>query len=126
MLSSLAEKAPNASSRKVLEALVRQLYEGRSLSQALGEQPRVFPALYVALVQSSERTGALGDALGRYISYRQRLDVVRQKLVGASVYPLLLLLVGVAWCCSCWATLCRASAWCSKAWATSCRGFRRF
>ncbi|MFT8231177.1 type II secretion system F family protein [Pseudomonas guariconensis] len=93
-LESLAEKAPNASSRKVLEALVRQLHEGRSLSQALGEQPRVFPALYVALVQSSERTGALGDALGRYISYRQRLDVVRQKLVGASVYPLLLLLVG--------------------------------
>jgi general secretion pathway protein F len=48
----------------------------------------------VALVQSSERTGALGDALTRYISYRQRLDLVRQKLVGASVYPLLLLLVG--------------------------------
>src|SRR5690606_27162174 len=55
---------------------------------------RVFPTLYVALVQSSERTGALGDALGRYISYRQRLDLVRQKLVSASIYPLLLLLVG--------------------------------
>ncbi|MDF0729652.1 type II secretion system F family protein [Pseudomonas entomophila] len=93
-LESLAEKAPNAAMRKVLEQLVAQLYEGRSLSQALGQQPRVFPALYVALVQSSERTGALGEALGRYISYRQRLELVRQKLVGASVYPLLLLLVG--------------------------------
>ena len=93
-LESLAEKAPGAGARKVLEALVRQLYEGRSLSQALGLQPRVFPPLYVALVQSSERTGALGDALARYIGYRQRLDLVRQKLVGASVYPLLLLLVG--------------------------------
>lgn len=93
-LESLAEKAPAASARKVLAELVRQLYEGRSLSQALGQQPRVFPTLYVALVQSSERTGALGDALSRYISYRQRLDLVRQKLVGASVYPLLLLLVG--------------------------------
>jgi general secretion pathway protein F len=93
-LESLAEKAPGGSSRKVLEQLVRQLYEGRSLSQALGQQPQVFPTLYVALVQSSERTGALGDALGRYIGYRQRLDLVRQKLVGASVYPLLLLLVG--------------------------------
>lgn len=78
----------------MLAELVRQLYEGRSLSQALGQQPRIFPPLYVALVQSSERTGALGDALTRYISYRQRLDLVRQKLVGASVYPLLLLLVG--------------------------------
>ncbi|QXH33833.1 type II secretion system F family protein [Pseudomonas muyukensis] len=93
-LESLAEKAPDGAARKVLEQLVRQLYEGRSLSQALALQPRVFPALYVALVQSSERTGALGDALGRYIGYRQRLDLVRQKLIGASVYPLLLLLVG--------------------------------
>ncbi|EJN39472.1 type II secretory pathway, component PulF [Pseudomonas sp. GM84] len=93
-LESLAEKAPSGGARKVLEALVRQLYEGRSLSQALALQPRVFPPLYVALVQSSERTGALGDALHRYIGYRQRLDLVRQKLVGASVYPLLLLLVG--------------------------------
>lgn len=93
-LESLAQKAPNAPARKVLGQLVSQLYEGRSLSQALAQQPRIFPGLYVALVQSSERTGALGDALGRYISYRQRLDLVRQKLVGASVYPLLLLLVG--------------------------------
>ncbi|MBF8742027.1 type II secretion system F family protein [Pseudomonas guariconensis] len=93
-LESLAEKAPTPSARQVLEALVRQLYEGHSLSQALGQQAKVFPALYVALVQSSERTGALGDALARYIGYRQRLDLVRQKLVGASVYPLLLLLVG--------------------------------
>ncbi|WDY55595.1 type II secretion system F family protein [Pseudomonas sp. PSKL.D1] len=93
-LESLAEKAPAAATRKVLVELVRQLYEGRSLSQALAQQPRVFPPLYVALVQSSERTGALGDALARYIGYRQRLDLVRQKLVGASVYPLLLLLVG--------------------------------
>lgn len=93
-LESLAEKAPDGAARKILEQLVRQLYEGHSLSQALALQPRVFPALYVALVQSSERTGALGDALGRYIGYRQRLDLVRQKLIGASVYPLLLLLVG--------------------------------
>lgn len=93
-LESLAEKSPAGATRKVLNELVRQLYEGRSLSQALAAQPRAFPQLYVALVQSSERTGALADALTRYIGYRQRLDLVRQKLLGASVYPLLLLLVG--------------------------------
>ena len=93
-LESLAEKSSGVQARKVLDSLVRLLYEGKSLSQALGQQPQVFPTLYVALVQSSERTGALGDALGRYITYRQRLDLVRQKLISASVYPLLLLLVG--------------------------------
>lgn len=93
-LESLAEKETDAQARKVLGDLVRLLYEGKSLSQALAQFPEVFPGLYVALVQSSEKTGAVGDALGRYVAYRQRLDEVRQKIVSASVYPALLLLVG--------------------------------
>ncbi|MBV6290262.1 type II secretion system F family protein [Pseudomonas aegrilactucae] len=93
-LQSLAEKETAPAPRKTLDELVRLLYEGKSLSQALGQLPAVFPALYVALVQSSEKTGALAEALGRYVAYRQRMDEVRQKIVSASIYPLLLLLVG--------------------------------
>ncbi|QBF26666.1 type II secretion system F family protein [Pseudomonas tructae] len=93
-LESLAEKETAPQARKTLSELVRLLYEGKSLSQALAQLPSVFPPLYVALVQSSEKTGALGDALGRYVAYRQRMDAVRQKIVSASIYPLLLLLVG--------------------------------
>ncbi|CAK9889106.1 MULTISPECIES: type II secretion system F family protein [Pseudomonas] len=93
-LESLAEKETAPQARKTLGQLVRLLYEGKSFSQALGQLPSVFPPLYVALVQSSEKTGALGDALGRYVAYRQRMDEVRQKIISASIYPLLLLLVG--------------------------------
>jgi general secretion pathway protein F len=93
-LESLAEKESAPEARKILAGLVRLLYEGKSLSQALGQYPWVFPALYVALVKSSEKTGAVGDALSRYVAYRSRMDEVRQKIVSASVYPLLLLVVG--------------------------------
>ena len=93
-LESLAEKEADPLARKVLAGLVRLLYEGKSLSQALAQFPLVFPSLYVALVQSSEKTGALGDALGRYVAYRTRMDEVRQKIISASVYPVLLFLVG--------------------------------
>lgn len=93
-LESLAEKETAPAARKTLSELVRLLYEGKSFSQALGQLSAVFPPLYVALVQSSEKTGAVGDALGRYVSYRQRMDEVRQKIVSASIYPLLLLVVG--------------------------------
>ncbi|MBM3104350.1 type II secretion system F family protein [Pseudomonas sp. V1] len=93
-LESLAEKESAPQARKTLGELVRLLYEGKSFSQALGQLPSVFPPLYIALVQSSEKTGALGDALGRYVAYRQRMDEVRQKIVSASIYPLLLLIVG--------------------------------
>ncbi|MDH4560080.1 type II secretion system F family protein [Pseudomonas sp. BN411] len=93
-LESLAEKEADPLARKVLAGLVRLLYEGKSLSQALAQFPLVFPSLYVALVQSSEKTGAVGDALGRYVAYRTRMDEVRQKIISASVYPVLLFMVG--------------------------------
>lgn len=93
-LESLAEKEPEGSARKVLQDLVRLLYEGKSFSQALTQFPSVFPALYVALVHSSEKTGGVGDALARYVTYRSRMDEVRQKIVSAAVYPVMLFLVG--------------------------------
>lgn len=93
-LESLAEKESAPQARKTLGELVRLLYEGKSFSQALAQLSAVFPPLYVALVQSSEKTGAVGEALGRYVGYRQRMDEVRQKIISASVYPLLLLVVG--------------------------------
>ncbi len=93
-LESLAEKESDPHARKTLADLVRLLYEGKSFSQALATCPEVFPELYVALVQSSEKTGAVGDALGRYVAYRTRVDEVRQKVVSASVYPVLLFVVG--------------------------------
>lgn len=93
-LESLAEKETAPQARKTLSELVRLLYEGKSFSQALGQMSAVFPPLYVALVQSSEKTGAVGEALSRYVSYRQRMDEVKQKIISASIYPLLLLVVG--------------------------------
>jgi general secretion pathway protein F len=93
-IESLAEKEANAATRKVLTDVARLLYEGKSFSLALTQFPAIFPELYVALIQSSEKTGALGDGLGRYVAYRTRIELLRQKIIGASVYPFLLLLVG--------------------------------
>jgi general secretion pathway protein F len=94
-LESLAEKEQDAATRKLLAELVRLLYEGKSFSAALAQFPATFPELYVALIQSSERTGAIGNGLARYVAYRTRIDLLTQKIVSASVYPVLLLLVGM-------------------------------
>ncbi|MFW0758067.1 type II secretion system F family protein [Pseudomonas sp. H11T01] len=93
-LESLAEKETAPQARKTLSELVRLLYEGKSFSQALSQLPEVFPPLYIALVQSSEKTGNVSEALGRYVVYQQRMNEVRQKIVSASIYPVLLLIVG--------------------------------
>jgi general secretion pathway protein F len=93
-IESLAEKEEDLGTRRVLNDIARLLYEGKSFSLALCQFPQIFPELYVALIQSSEKTGALADGLSRYVAYRARVELLKQKMVGASVYPALLLLVG--------------------------------
>ena len=93
-LESLAEKEDDTGARKTLQAVIRRLQEGKSFSQALEEFPEVFPQLYVALLRASERTGTLADALRRFVAYQSGTDRLRQRLASASVYPVLLVVVG--------------------------------
>ncbi len=93
-LETLNEKESRTETRTVLRGLLDQLYEGKTLSSSLQSQPDVFPDLYVATVRASERTGDLADSLIRYVAYQTQIDLVRKKLVSASIYPAILIAVG--------------------------------
>jgi general secretion pathway protein F len=93
-IGTLAENEVRPESRKILQQIVVHLFEGRSLSYALQSFPAVFPPLYVSTVRASEKTGDLSEALTRYIAYQTQVDVVRKKVVSASIYPLLLMGAG--------------------------------
>ena len=93
-LETLAEKESRPEHRRVFVSLRDALFEGHSLSRALERFPEHFPPLYVATVRASERTGDLGEALARYIDYQARVDQVRRKVVSASIYPAVLIVVG--------------------------------
>ncbi len=93
-IETLAEKESRGDTRRVLLDVRRLLGEGRPLSYALGAHSAAFPPLYVAAIRAAERTGALSEALTRYVAYQSQLDVVRKKVVSALIYPALLLVVG--------------------------------
>ena len=93
-IDGLAEKESAAANRITLDHLRNQLHEGRTLSQAMLGLPEVFPSLFVATVRATERTGDLPNALRRYIAYQSQLELVRKKVVSASIYPILLLAAG--------------------------------
>lgn len=93
-IETLLEKEQDTGNRKLIQNILARLYEGITFSQALEEYPQAFPPLYIATIRASERTGDLPEALTRFISYQTQMDFVRKKLVGASIYPVLLLAVG--------------------------------
>jgi general secretion pathway protein F len=93
-LEALLEKEANPATRGVLERLLGGLREGKRFSGVLAAQPALFPPLYVGIVRAAEGTSDLPRALQRYIEYQQRIDIVRAKIVSASIYPVILLMVG--------------------------------
>ncbi|SNR84556.1 general secretion pathway protein F [Methylobacillus rhizosphaerae] len=93
-IEALAEKEGQAESRTLLKQVLALLYEGLPLSSALEKFPAIFPPLYVALIRSSERTGDMVQALGRHVTYQGQLDAVKKKVTTASIYPVLLIVVG--------------------------------
>src|SRR3954471_8526289 len=93
-LSTLAEKNEGGGSNAVLSGLVGAIRRGEPFSQAVARFPRHFSPLYVATIKASERTGNVKEALSRYIAYQEELDRVREKVVSASIYPAILMIVG--------------------------------
>lgn len=93
-LETLAEKEHKPEARQLIERLVQTMREGRPFSVALAEHSEVFPALYAATVRAAESTGDLSPALARYVGYQNQIDIVKKKILSASIYPVLLMGVG--------------------------------
>ena len=89
-IETLAEKEAAPAIRRTLDQVLVRLREGQTFGAALAEHPLSFPTLYVATVRAAERTGALREALTRYVAYQQQVDVLRKSLINASIYPAVL------------------------------------
>lgn len=93
-IDALTEKERDEATRNILEGMRRRLYEGQSLSSALSEFPSCFSPLYVATVRASERSGAISEALRRFVAYQEQIDLLKKRVVNASIYPAVLLGAG--------------------------------
>jgi len=91
----LAEKEQRRAGGAVCAGLRDDLRRGLSLADALQRQGTRFTPLFVATVRAAERTGDVKEAVTRFLEYRTQVDRVRRKVVAASVYPLMLMLVGL-------------------------------
>lgn len=69
---------------------------GVSLSRILGERPELFSGFYISMVQASEVGGDLAAGLSNLAYYLERSKSLRDRLVSALIYPVILLLVSVS------------------------------
>ena len=95
-LGALSEQAENERQRGMTVALRARVMEGASLAQAMGEFPESFPEIFRATVGAGEQSGRLDTVLEKLADYAEARDALRQKILAALAYPLLLSLVAAA------------------------------
>jgi type II secretory pathway component PulF len=79
----------------ISRSLHQALVEGRSLSQAMREFPRIFTPLYVNMVSAGEASGALAEILRRLVLHLADVKALRDRVQQALVYPALLVVAGI-------------------------------
>jgi len=86
------EKSPM---RGVLLDVRAKVLEGARLSEALRAHPKTFDNLYVALIASGEGSGRLAAVMDRLASDMEAAQKIRRKIIGATVYPIVLSVVAL-------------------------------
>jgi type II secretory pathway component PulF len=94
-LNSMTHLQTRGISSDVSRQLKQDVMEGKSLSDAMARQPRVFSDLYVNMVRAGEQSGALVEVLVRLAQHFERFAEVQSRFVSAMIYPAIVACVGV-------------------------------
>jgi type IV pilus assembly protein PilC len=94
-LNAIIKKDSRDELNDVLVNIRTDISGGASLSEAFRTYSHMFSNLYIASLQSGEKSGNIGLAITRYIAYIKKLSEIRQKIISASVYPVILTIVSI-------------------------------
>ena len=86
-LDAIRQQGASTALGAVLEDVAQRVKSGEEFSAALAAHRRVFPAMYVAMVKAAEVSGTLGVMLDRVADYLVEEYETRKKVVGALIYP---------------------------------------
>ena len=79
----------------VFSGLRKEIEQGETLSAALSKQPKLFSRFFVNLIKAGEASGTLDEVLVRLGKHQEQASEMREKVVGALVYPLIVVLAGI-------------------------------
>jgi general secretion pathway protein F len=94
-LSALAEEAEKDDQRRLVASLRAEVNAGASFAAALAQHPREFSPIYTGVIAAGEQSGQLGTVLERLADDLETREALKNKLIGASLYPAIVTLVAI-------------------------------
>lgn len=94
-LQMLAEQTENVALKKGIGTLADEVGKGETLSNAMRKQPKVFPSMFVNLIEAGEATGTLEISFDRMALQFEKENQLQQVIKKALTYPIIVGVVAV-------------------------------
>jgi type IV pilus assembly protein PilC len=95
-LTVLEKQEPNPVLRATVNNLAENVQSGSTFSESLAQHPKIFNKLYVNMVKAGELGGVLEIVLNRLAEYQEKAQKLKNKIVSAMVYPVIVMFIAVA------------------------------
>jgi len=89
-LNALSDQVESPTLKRNIVDIKERVEQGSALAKALAAYPKVFPRLYVNMVQSGEASGTLDTILDNLADYYEAQMELRRKISSALFYPILM------------------------------------
>lgn len=94
-LTSIVEQTRNKILKDTINAIIKDMEEGVSLSEAMAKHPNIFSELFVSMIKVGETGGNLDEVLGRLSQLKaQELDI-KTRIKSAMTYPSILVIAAI-------------------------------
>ncbi|WP_326518680.1 type II secretion system F family protein [Acinetobacter sp. CAAS 2-6] len=91
----VAEGLENPAMREVVLGIKGEVEGGNTFAGALRKYPQYFDKLFCSLVESGEQSGALETMLDRVAIYKEKSELLKQKIKKAMKYPATVIVVAI-------------------------------
>lgn len=90
-LKTIAKMTPNEAMKEKVSHLAEKVAGGTPLSKALEDFPKIFDHFYINMMKAGEAAGKLSENLDAMATHLQNEKELRDKISGATVYPMFIL-----------------------------------
>ena len=92
----MLERQKDKRFREILSEIREKITSGVALSDAFASYGNLFPPIYSTSLRAGERSGDLEGVLKRFLKYQKMIVTLRKKVIGALIYPVILVVLSSA------------------------------
>ncbi|MEY5011932.1 MAG: hypothetical protein RLZZ253_3071 [Verrucomicrobiota bacterium] len=94
-LTVLAKQEKDPVLNRTINSLADAVQGGSTFSESMAQHPRIFNKLYINMVKAGEVGGVLELVLQRLAEFQEKAQKIKNKVVSAMAYPVIVLLIAV-------------------------------